>query len=90
LYELTREKFGIAYSCFTFMMHDSGDGHHNTAGVMTNLGYLKRALLREKVDPGFERLTLADAKNITEDIKGLLGTWTITALKTGYAAGSGY
>jgi hypothetical protein len=72
------------------MLHDGGNSTHNTAGVMTSLGYLKRALLREKVDPGFERLTLNDAYAIKDDIQGLLGKWSIVALKTGYAAGYGH
>ena len=34
LYELTREKLGVAYSCFTFMLHES-ESHNTSKGVMT-------------------------------------------------------
>ncbi len=53
LYELTREKLGIAYSCFTFMLSEGGDHHIGSGGLMTGLGYLKKTLLREKVEPNF-------------------------------------
>jgi hypothetical protein len=53
LYELTREKLGIAYSCFTFMLNDSSESHGSAGGVMTTLGYLKKSTLREKVERGF-------------------------------------
>jgi hypothetical protein len=48
---------------------------------------LKKSSLREKIEPGFERLTLIDAEKISEDVKKIVGKW-IVALKTGYADGS--
>jgi hypothetical protein len=46
------------------MLNAADDSHKSTPGVMTSLGYLKKTLLREKVEPRFERLTIQDAEKI--------------------------
>lgn len=69
------------------MLSDSAQTHGSSSGVMTQLGYLKKSSLREKVQPGFERLALIDAETISEDVKKIVGKW-IVALETGYADGS--
>jgi D-alanyl-D-alanine carboxypeptidase len=72
------------------MLNDSGDSHGSSSGVMTSLGYLKKTILREKVEPNFERLTNEDAEILHEDVKNLLGKWGVASLKTGYADASNH
>lgn len=49
LYELTREKLGVAYCCFTILLNEVAEDESNSDGIMTSIGYIKKALLRENV-----------------------------------------
>lgn len=51
---------------------------------MTGLGYLKKTLLREKVEPNFQRLTYDDAAKILQSVKKVAGSKSIVALRSGY------
>ncbi len=57
---------------------------------MTQSGYIKRTLLRQTVEIGFERLTKLDAQKQYNSIKKLLGEWDVVALKSGVIKGHGY
>lgn len=70
------------------MLSDGSQAHGSSPGVMTSLGYLKKTLLREKVEPNFEKLTYSDAQIILKDVTDFVGKKSIVALKTGYVNGA--
>lgn len=53
----------MAFSCFTFTIHAEDDQGYSP-GLMTSQGYVKKCLLREKLEPGFVRLTQEEAVSL--------------------------
>ena len=71
-------------------MNEGGEHESSVQGVMTESGYIKKSLLREKVQIGFERATIEDVEKELQSVAKLLDKWEIVALKTGVVRGQGY